>query len=157
DKALRGTDEQPAEAVRLEVHQVRPVHAPAATGQEGSRHQGRDTRHPVTLPLIVKWTTKALIVEVATGRVGPALEHTNTVNCAAFSPDGRLLATSSTDNTLRLWSVPDGKPQATPLDLHRAVHLVTFAPNGRSLVTQDFGLVRLWALPQEAVPMARAV
>jgi WD40 repeat protein len=97
---------------------------------------------------------KAPLVEVTTGRVGPVLEHKNTVMGAAFSPDGRLLATSSTDSTVRLWSVPDGKPLARPLELHRAVHLVAFAPHGRSLATQDAGLVRLWALPEEAVPMS---
>ena len=36
-----------AQAVRLEVHQVRPVRPAAAVGQEGGRSQGFDTRHPV--------------------------------------------------------------------------------------------------------------
>jgi hypothetical protein len=30
---------------------------------------------------------------------------------------------------------------------------VAFAPNGRSLATQDGELVRLWTLPQEGLPM----
>src|SRR5262249_23108733 len=87
-------------------------------------------------------------VEVAAGRlVGPALEHKNTVMAAAFSADGQTLATGSTDATVRLWSVPGGAPLSNPLDLHRAAHLVAFAPGGGSLVTQDSELVRLWALP----------
>jgi WD40 repeat protein len=98
---------------------------------------------------------KVQLVEVATGRVGPVLEHKNTVMGAAFSPDGRMLATSSTDNTVRLWAVPGGAPLARPLDLHRPVHLVAFAPQGRSLATQDSDLVRLWALPEEGVPTLR--
>src|SRR5262249_32285392 len=81
------------------------------------------------------------LIEATTGRlVGPALEHKNTVMCAAFSPDSRMLATGSTDDTVRLWAVPDGMPLARPLDLHRTVHLVAFAPRGKSLVTQDFDL-----------------
>src|SRR5262249_25252700 len=40
-----------------------------------------------------------------------------------------------------------------PLDLHRTVQRVAFAPDGRSLATQDSELVRLWALPQEGLPM----
>jgi WD40 repeat protein len=96
------------------------------------------------------------LIEAATGRLaGPVLEHKNTVMCAGFSPDGRMLATSSTDATVRLWAVPGGEPLARPLDLHRTVHLVAFAPQGRSLATQDFELVRLWALPEEGVPTAR--
>ena len=95
------------------------------------------------------------LVEAATGRVvGPALEHKNTIMCAAFSPDSRMLATSSTDATVRLWAVPGGEPLARPLDLHRSVSLVAFSPGGRSLATQDGDLVRLWALPEEGVPMA---
>ena len=87
--------------------------------------------------------------------VGPVLEHKNTVFGAAFSPDGRMLATGSTDNTVRLWSVPGGEPLARPLDLHRPVRLVAFAPNGQSLATQDGDLVRLWALPREGMPTTR--
>jgi WD40 repeat protein len=97
---------------------------------------------------------KIQLLEVASGRVGPVLQRKNTVTCAAFSPDGRMLATSSTDATCRLWAVPSGEPLAQPLDLHRTVHLVAFAPNGRSLVTQDGDLVRLWALPMEGLPMS---
>jgi eukaryotic-like serine/threonine-protein kinase len=98
----------------------------------------------------------AQLVETATGRlVGPALEHQNTIMGADFSPDGRMLATCATDNTVRLWSVPGGKPLARPLELHRTVHLVAFSPGGRALATQDSGLVRLWALPEEGVPTAR--
>jgi eukaryotic-like serine/threonine-protein kinase len=96
------------------------------------------------------------LFEVATGRhVGPVLDHKDTVCGATFSPDGRMLATSSTDNTVRLWAVPSGEQLARPLDLHRPVKLVAFAPHGRSLATQDGDLVRLWALPGEGVPIVR--
>jgi eukaryotic-like serine/threonine-protein kinase len=96
------------------------------------------------------------LFEVATGRpVGPVLEHKDTVFSVAFSPDGRMLLTGSTDNTARLWTVPGGEPLARPLDLHRPVKAVAFAPHGRSLATQDGNLVRLWALPEEGVPMVR--
>jgi WD40 repeat protein/serine/threonine protein kinase len=94
------------------------------------------------------------LFEVATGRpVEPLLWHTNTVFDAAFSPDSRMLLTSSSDNTARLWAVPGGEPLARPLDLHRTVHRVGFAPDGRSLVTQEIDLVRLWTLPQDGLPM----
>ena len=96
------------------------------------------------------------LVEAATGRaVGPVLEHKNTIFAAAFSPDGRMLLTGSSDNTVRLWAVPGGEPLARPLELHRPVKVVAFAPDGRSVATQDGELVRLWALPEEGVPMVR--
>jgi WD40 repeat protein len=104
----------------------------------------------VQLPPVIR------LFEVATGRpVGPVLEHKNTVFGATFSPDSRMLLTGSSDNTIRLWSVPDGAPLTAPLDLHRPVRRVAFAPGGRALATQDGDLVRLWALPEEGVPMAR--
>ncbi len=94
------------------------------------------------------------LFDVSTGRpVGPDLIHKNTVVSAVFSPDSRMLLTGSTDNTARLWAVPGGELLARPLDLHRPVNLVEFAPNGRALATQDGELVRLWAFPEEGVPM----
>jgi WD40 repeat protein len=100
--------------------------------------------------------TTVRLFEVATGRpVGQVLQHNNTVFDAAFSPDSRMLLTSASDGTARLWAVPGGEPLARPVDLHRTVHLVAFAPDGRSLATQDFELVRAWALPREGVPILR--
>jgi WD40 repeat protein len=99
----------------------------------------------------------ARLIEVATGRlVGPELVSKGAVMGMALSPDGRMLATSSNVNTVQLWSVPDGKPLAQPLDLRRPVQLVAFTPRGRSLATQDSGLVRLWSLPEEGVSMAHS-
>jgi WD40 repeat protein len=92
------------------------------------------------------------LIEAATGLlVGPPLVTRGAILGADFSPDGRTLATSLTTNTVQLWTVPEWKPAAPTLDLHRPVHLVAFAPGGRSLVTQDSGLVRLWGLPEEGV------
>jgi WD40 repeat protein len=43
-----------------------------------------------------------------------------------------------------------------PLDLHRTVHRVAFTADGRSLVTQDHELIRVWTLPQDGLPMRGA-
>ena len=96
---------------------------------------------------------KIRLFAAATGQPGPVLVHKNTVYDTAFSPDSRTLLTSSSDGTARLWAVPGGEPVTRPLDLHRTVHRVAFAPDGRSLATQDGELVRLWARPQEGLPM----
>jgi WD40 repeat protein len=70
--------------------------------------------------------------------------HTGAINDAAFSPDGRFLATVSDDRTVRLWDVLTG--QARSLEGHRdEVWDVAWSPDGRQLVTasKDASL-RLW-------------
>ena len=86
---------------------------------------------------------------------GPSWSTRTRCSARPSAPTAALLLTGSTDGTARLWAVPGGEPLARPLDLHRTVNLVAFAPDGRSLVTQDGDLVRLWALPEEGVPMTR--
>src|SRR6185437_3123348 len=57
--------------------------------------------------------------------------------CAvAFSPDGQLLATGSSDQTVILWDVSDSARPARATTLAGqggAVHTVAFSPDGRLL------------------------
>ena len=64
----------------------------------------------------------------------------------AFSPDGKTLATSDYDGTLRLWNVTTGRPIGSPLTSTAGrVWSVAFSPDGKTLATgDDDGMARLW-------------
>ncbi|MGH3975300.1 MAG: WD40 repeat domain-containing protein, partial [Pseudonocardiaceae bacterium] len=65
--------------------------------------------------------------------------HTGAVYGVAFAPDGHTLATTSADQTIRLWDVSDrDRPQqlGQPLTGHTGtVYSPAFAPDGRTLAT----------------------
>ena len=68
---------------------------------------------------------------VATGREKAFLKgHTGPVNSVAFSPDGRILASGSFDNTIRIWDVATGSNTATI----QSVPMISVTVNGSSTV-----------------------
>ncbi|MGH3801085.1 MAG: WD40 repeat domain-containing protein, partial [Pseudonocardiaceae bacterium] len=86
--------------------------------------------------------------------LGPPLTgHTNAVRAVAFAPDGHTLATTSADQTARLWDLTDrnrplqlGQPLAGHTD---TVFGVAFTPDGRTLATASGDqTVILWELPR---------
>ena len=44
--------------------------------------------------------------------------HKNWILCVAWSPDAKVIATGSMDNTLRLWDPETGKPKGDALRGH---------------------------------------
>jgi WD40 repeat protein len=72
--------------------------------------------------------------------------HTDAVCGVAFSPDGRLLATTSADETARLWDPAIGGMHLRTMKGHTgAVNAVAFSPDGRLLATASGDdTARLW-------------
>ena len=72
--------------------------------------------------------------------------HTRTVTCAAFSPDGKFLATGSQDGTVKIWSAPNRALVKTFNVTGNAVWSVAFTPDGKHLLTGYDQGVEFWDL-----------
>jgi WD40 repeat protein len=98
----------------------------------------------------------AWVRDAQTGRpVIPPLRHDHGVIHAAFSPDGRRVATTSLDYTARVWDAETGEPVTPPLRQDWRVEYAVFTPDGRRLITtsgQD--RVWIWDLPREDRPVS---
>ena len=71
--------------------------------------------------------------------------HTSWTAGLAFSPDGRLLASTSDDKTVRIWDVETWTPVRTLREHESSIRGVAFSPDGTLLASaSDDSTVRVW-------------
>jgi hypothetical protein len=75
--------------------------------------------------------------------------HRNPILCLAFSPDGRTLASGSTDREIKLWEVATGKERATLSGHGGPLRCLAFAAGGKTLASggcehEELGELKLW-------------
>ncbi len=116
--------------------------SPAAFSPDGTRVVA------ATVPSSARGEFQAIEWDASTGKeLVRFTGHTGTITGVAFSPDGKWLATSSYDRSVRIWDSATGQ-QLLVLTGHRqAVAGLAFAPDGRHLATASWdGTASVWNL-----------
>ncbi len=94
----------------------------------------------------VESTGQVTLWDVATGNQSAVLSgHGKGVSQVAFSRDGRLLASSSTDNSIRIWDVASRRELRTVVGHTANIESMDFSPDARLLASaSDDGGTFLW-------------
>jgi WD40 repeat protein len=76
---------------------------------------------------------------------GPAGREPLAVWCVSFHPEGRRLASGSSDRTVKLWDLPSGKELRTVREHASRVLSVAYSPDGSRIASADSaGTILLW-------------
>ena len=116
--------------------------------QKGQKKKSSKSPDPEEMMKNIKFEAIGQVVlwDVATGReIGALKGHGKGVTQVAFSRDGRLLASSSTDNTIRIWDVATQRELRTLTGHTSNIDSLDFSPDWRLLASaSDDGGTFLW-------------
>ena len=77
--------------------------------------------------------------------------HTMPVRNIAFSPHGNMLASSSSDKTIRLWHVQTGEHLRVIIEPTGSAYSLAFSPDGKMLAGgTNSAIIRLWSVQSGA-------
>ncbi|MFC2107088.1 caspase family protein [Bacteroidota bacterium] len=79
-------------------------------------------------------------------RLALPVGHTSSVYKAKFSPDSKLIATSSFDRTVKVWHAETGTLMHDLVWNNEDLELDQFSPNGKLLLTSSRNIVNIWDL-----------
>lgn len=116
------------------------------SNQKTSKNKKPPTSQDVLKDLKVETIGQVLLFDIATGREAGAIKgHGKGVTYVAFSRDGKLLASSGTDNTIKIWDVATKRELRTLIGHTANVESMDFSPDGRLLASAgEDGSTFLW-------------
>lgn len=93
-----------------------------------------------------RWGVRTPSVEPAVLKEVAAIRgHISPVNGVSWSPDGKTLATCSSDRTIRLWDPATGRERVTLLGHTNTIPGVSWSPDGKTIASAGGDItVRLW-------------
>ncbi len=117
-----------------------------SNAQKGSKSKKQSDPQDFLKDLKVETTGQVLFFDVATGREAGAIKgHGKGVTYVAFSRDGKLLATSATDNTIKIWDLASKRELRTLSGHTSNIESMDFSPDGRLLASAgEDGSTFLW-------------
>jgi WD40 repeat protein len=72
--------------------------------------------------------------------------HSDYVEFATYSPDGKTILTTSADNTAKLWDSRTGQLLHTFIGHTKWVSFACYSPNGKTIITKsDDYTMKLWS------------
>lgn len=74
----------------------------------------------------------------------PRTGHTETVNAAVFSPDGKFLATAGDDQTIIVWSLAEAKKVMKIVRDKTAIKSIAYSPDGKIIAGGGSDGVKFW-------------
>ena len=96
----------------------------------------------ISLFILMTFSLNTLAQDIPTSTL---TGHTDNVYSVSFSPDGTLLASGSSDDTIKLWDVATGEEIRTLTGHTNIVYSVSFSPDGNTLASGSWDdTIKLW-------------
>src|SRR4030067_169286 len=131
-----------------QLYEINEIHADWKMGRRGfllTTAVGVSALSCMTTPKTTKAASNA--PEITGGCADEIKAHIGPVESVACSPDGKLLASGSSDKSIKLWEMPKGKLLNT-LTGHGGVGSVSFSPDGKLLASGSSDKsIKLWEMP----------
>ena len=88
------------------------------------------------------------IVSKAQQKIQLLYGHSECVTCAVYNSDGRYVASSGKDNTIRIWDVQTGKCIQVYNNSDELINYMDFTPDGNYIITiSSNNTVKVWRFP----------